>query len=149
MREYYELALMRRPPNDYYPRLNLVVAQIVSSWLAGTGESKRSPKRSQQLLLTELDAIAGRIEVLLKDGPDFLADQARIDCRLLNCIAADTLTEAVLDDLAGEYADIRALSSLREFASIRDQIDFLCHMAVTGKQGSVARALGQLIKRLA
>jgi len=148
MREYYDLALSRRPANDYYPRLNLVVAQTVTSWLARSAPAKRSPARSQQRLVAELEAIASRIELLLMEGPDFLVDQARIDCKLLNCIVGDTLTESLLDDLAGEYLDIRALSSLREFGSIRDQIDFLCHMAMTGGRKPIAQSLQLLLKRL-
>jgi hypothetical protein len=86
--------------------------------------------------------------LLLEEGPDFLVDQARIDCKLLNCIVGDTLTGSLLDDLAGEYLDIRALSSLREFGSIRDQIDFLCHMAMTGGRKPIAQSLQLLLKRL-
>ena len=149
MRGYYELALNRRPANDYYPRLNLVVGQIVTSWLAAPARSGRKRASAAQRHLTgELSAIAGKIEQLLKEGPDFLVDQARIDCKLLNGIVTDTLDESLLGELAGEYVDIRALSSLREFASIRDQIDFLCRMAEVGGRQRLVQALGQLAKRL-
>jgi CHAT domain/Lecithin:cholesterol acyltransferase len=150
MSEYYTLALSRRPANDYYPRLNLVVGQLATAWLASSPRVKRARAGSsgQQRLVADLDAIAHKIELLLKEGPDFLVDQARIDCKLLRGLVGDAVTDSLLDQLGGEYLDIRALSSLREFASIRDQIDFLCHMATIGGRQPQVKSLQQLLKRL-
>jgi hypothetical protein len=86
--------------------------------------------------------------LLLKDGPDFLVDQARIDCKLVRALVASDLSEQLLDEIGGEYGDIRVLSSLREFASVRDQIDFLSHMATVGGQKQLLKGLQQLHKRL-
>ena len=150
MREYYDLALSRRPPNDYYPRLNVIMGQVVTAWLASGAPAKRrrDGAAGQRRLVEDLEAVARKIELLLKQGPDFLVDQARIDCKLLSCIAADSLSEPLLNQLAGEYLDIRALSSLREFASIRDQIDFLCRMATIGGRQPLVKSLQELLKRL-
>jgi pimeloyl-ACP methyl ester carboxylesterase/tetratricopeptide (TPR) repeat protein len=147
MREYYDLALSRRPPNDYYPRLNLIMGQVVTAWLA-SARAKRAGPAQQRRVIADLDAIARKIELLLRQGPDFLVDQARIDCKLLRCIAGDTLDDPLLNQLAGEYLDIRALSSLREFGSIRDQIDFLCRMATIGGRQPLVKSLQELLKRL-
>jgi hypothetical protein len=147
MREYYDLALSRRPPNDYYPRLNLIMGQVVTAWLA-SARAKGGGSAQQRRVIADLDAIARKIELLLRQGPDFLVDQARIDCKLLRCIAADTLDDPLLNQLAGEYLDIRALSSLREFGSIRDQIDFLCRMATIGGRQPLVKSLQELLKRL-
>ena len=54
----------------------------------------------------------------------------------------------MLNQLAGEYLDIRALSSLREFASISDQIDFLCHMATIERSPAAREVPAGLLKRL-
>ena len=149
MLEYYEAALSRRPANDYYPRLNLVMGHIVASWLATKAGAKRARGGSQSArLTTELDVITRKIELLLKDGPDFLVDQARIDCKLVRALVASDLSEQLLDEIGGEYGDIRVLSSLREFASVRDQIDFLSHMATVGGQKQLLKGLQQLHKRL-
>ena len=150
MREYYDLALSRRPPNDYYPRLNMIMGHVVTAWLASGAPAKRrrDGAAGQRRLVEDLEAVARKIELLLKQGPDFLVDQARIDCKLLSCIAADSLSEPLLNQLAGEYLDIRALSSLREFASIRDQIDFLCRMATIGGRQPLVKSLQELLRRL-
>jgi tetratricopeptide (TPR) repeat protein len=146
MLEYYQLALGRRPANDYYPRLNLVTGQVVLDWLTTSAAAKRTRTRSspQKRLAAELEGIARKIELLLKEGPDFLVDQARIDCKLLGGLVAEDLTDSLLQEVGREYDDIRALSSLREFASVRDQIDFLCHMATIGGRKQVAKSLQHL-----
>ena len=150
MREYYELALSRRPAGDYYPRLNLVMGRIVTSWLAAPvrRSRKRASPAAQRHVAGELSAIAQKVEQLLKEGPDFLVDQARIDCKLFAALQADTLVASLVEELAGEYVDIRALSSLREFASIRDQVDFLCRMAELGGRQRLVQVLRQLATRL-
>jgi len=150
MREYYEQALSRRPANDYYPRLNLVVGQVVIDWLTTGAKAKsaRAASSRQLRLAADLDVIAHKVELLLKEGPDFLVDQARIDCKLVSGLVGENLTDQLLDQIAGEYLDIRALSSLREFASVRDQIDFLGRMATLGGRQPLMKSLQQLLKRL-
>jgi tetratricopeptide (TPR) repeat protein len=150
MLEYYQLALSRHPANDYYPRLNLVTGRVVLDWLTKSAAVKRAPTGSsaQKRLAAELEVIARKIELLLKEGPDFLVDQARIDCKLIGGLVSDALADSLLQEVGREYDDIRALSSLREFASVRDQIEFLCHMATLGGRKQLAKSLQHLRARL-
>ena len=118
MREYYELALSRRPANDYYPRLNLIMGQVVTSWLAAPAP-KRSRKRASACSAAPPHRRAERNRTkdraAAKEGPDFLVDQARIDCKLLSGIAADSsrrvATEASWRASMSTYVRFRACAN--------------------------------------
>lgn len=122
-----------------YPLLNRVQAALARAWQgdravpAVTADDRAAMRESEAAL-----------RAALASGRDFWAAISLAD-HLLTEALLDGALPAALDALAGRYTEARRLGSLREFASVLDQIEFLAAMA---PDGAVRDALASLARRL-
>lgn len=125
---FYKLAAERaaeRGTDAAYPRLNAWWATLAMRW-QGVADAAGDPGE----LRTDLAAVRAEIDRReAEEGPQFWQDSMRVDCDLLEAIDAGSFTEARLRELADLYVSRREHGSARQFASVRDQLDFLLAMA--------------------
>ena len=144
MRNWYRKAAERgRKAGDLpaYPMLNWVAALIVLEW-HGTRASAEDRKRAE----AEMAELGENLKRKVQVGRDLWDRASLADLKLTAALWSGDLANHV-DDLLGDYNEVRRLASPREFESVREHIDFLLDMAGDPK-GATAINLKQLIRAL-
>jgi hypothetical protein len=140
MAKYYELAAERaiqRGVDSAYPRLNAWWAALAMQW-----QGLSAPAVEGRALAEDLAAV--RAEIARREaseGPQFWQDSMRVDCDLLEAIDAGIPAESRIKELADLYVARRQYASARQFASVRDQLDFLVAMSARRPEVSASLAL--------
>jgi CHAT domain len=125
-----------------YPLLNARWAELAMRWQGVTDPSPPALISSDDL--AEVRAEIDRKEQ--KDGPQFWLDSMRVDCELLEAIHTAVPADQRIGQIADRYLARLEHASAREFASTRDQLEFLAAMAAP--HGEAARLFADLRQRL-
>ncbi|MCB1905890.1 MAG: CHAT domain-containing protein [Rhodocyclaceae bacterium] len=104
--------------DNYYPALNRIAADLA---LAGV------ERRRATLEPRRIEAIRQALDAKVRDDPDFWSLAGRIELRGYEALAGESLG-AALPALLAEYDDLAARVSGRwQWASVRDQLEFVLH----------------------
>jgi hypothetical protein len=104
-----------------YPLIQAAWAELAREW---TGATPGSGDLSRHI-----GAARAELDAREADHRQFWYDSMRVDCDLLEAIVSNTLDEAKVQTIADAYLRHREHASAREFASVRDQVQFLKDMA--------------------
>jgi hypothetical protein len=139
--DYYRRAYRRK--NDLYPFLNLLAAEIVLGW------HKRKPLRAdlQRLLATDLPLRRTSLLEAFEQDRSFWNSAMLADLDLFEALGGNSLSTEVLEKVATGYKAAAERGSLRELASVLEQLDFLAALAMQA-QPRVHRWLRQLREQL-
>jgi pimeloyl-ACP methyl ester carboxylesterase len=122
-RDYYRQAYARR--KDPYPFLNLLSAEIVSSW----HQRGAAPADLAGLIGDELTNQRASLREALSRDRGFWTSAMLADLDLLQALGEQTLDDNTLDGVATGYRLAAERGSPRELASVLEQIDFIAAMA--------------------
>jgi hypothetical protein len=128
---------------DPYPFLNLLAAEIALAW-----QRRGAAAEVARLLEADLPHIQAALRDTLARERDFWASAMLADLQLLEALAREALSEALLADIVDGYRTAAQRGSPRELASVLDQLDFLIAMAVE-QRPAIDRWLRQVRERVA
>jgi tetratricopeptide (TPR) repeat protein len=128
---------------DAYPLLNWLTGEVCLAWQKGIAPFADATGPDRMQLLRQAQA---ELDRSIEQEKNFWTIVMRVDAELLQALSGGDLGAKQINLIAEKYSDAAKLGSPREFASVRDQIDFLIVMA--GAQKQVTKDLSALRRKL-